>query len=80
MCPIQNQHYFRNSFLDLFLVSILVFVRFPYLAVPVSAAPQHKEVMMRNGVTPLVVKPQAAQQMCFRDLAFVSEWIRALLC
>lgn len=25
------------------------------------------EVMMRNGVIMLVVKPQAAQQMCFRD-------------
>lgn len=34
---------------------------------------------MRNGVIMPVVKPQAAQQMCFRDPAFVSEWIRSLL-
>lgn len=49
------------------------------LADPISAAAQCREVMMRNGVIMPVVKPQAAQQMCFRDPAFVSEWIRSLL-
>lgn len=51
---------------------------FPSLT-PISAAPPYSEVMMRNGVIMPVVKPQATQQMCFRDPAFVSEWIRSLL-
>lgn len=46
---------------------------------PIFAVLWYREVMMRNGVIMPVVKPQAAQQMCFRDLAFVSEWIRSLL-
>lgn len=46
---------------------------------PISAVLQYREVMMRNGVIMPVVKPQAAQQMCFRDPAFVSERIRSLL-
>lgn len=43
------------------------------LSDPVSAVLQHCEVMMRNRVIMPVVKPQATQQMCFRDPAFVSE-------
>lgn len=46
---------------------------------PIFAVLWYREVMMRNGVIMPVVKPQAAQQMCFRDPAFVSEWIRSLL-
>lgn len=49
------------------------------LSDPISAVLWYGEVMMRNGVIMPVVKPQAAQQMCFRDPAFVSEWIRSLL-
>lgn len=46
---------------------------------PISAVRKYRVVMMRNGVIMPVVKPQATQQMCFRDPAFVSEWIRSLL-
>lgn len=49
------------------------------LSDPVSAVLHYCEVMMRNRVIMPVVKPQATQQMCFRDPAFVSEWIRSLL-
>lgn len=51
----------------------------PSLTDPISAGLQCSVVMMRNGVIMPVVKPRAAQQMCFRDPAFVSEWIRSLL-
>lgn len=69
------------------VVSIISLIRTPShshsllfsLADPISAVLSYREVMMRNGVIMPVVKPQAAQQMCFRDPAFVSEWIRSLL-
>lgn len=66
--------------------SVSLFLQY-FLPLPVSTLPpfpgwpylRTRAVMMRNGVIMSVVKPQAAQQMCFWDLAFVSEGIRPLL-
>lgn len=68
-------------FLSSLLSALPASARPPFspLGDPISIVLQHREVMMRNGVIMPVVKPQAAQQMCFRDPAFVSEWIRSLL-
>lgn len=74
------------SVVSIIAVSLLFALSFPLplfplysQADPISAVLQYRDVMMRNGVIMPVVKPQAAQQMCFRDPAFVSERIRSLL-
>lgn len=56
-------HHLSYSHSFLLLLAVLF-----SLGDPISTVLQYREVMMRNGVIMPVVKPQAAQQMCFRDL------------
>lgn len=74
VCPV----WFPSSLLFMLRLPPTLSCSFPWLTLSLQCY-STREVMMRNGVIMPVVKPQAAQQMCFRDPAFVSEWIRSLL-